>query len=107
MANKKHSLAGSWIDCSRALEPSIAVWPGDRKFEVIQSKNPDFVLSSFSTTCHIGTHVDAPLHIDGSREGVEGIPLERLSIEVDIAGTRYTGTITTKAAFNPDGKRMR
>ncbi len=77
MANKKQSLAGSWIDCSRPLEPSIAVWPGDRKFEVTQSINPGFVLSSFSTTCHIGTHVDAPLHIDGSREGVEKIPLER------------------------------
>jgi len=38
---------------------------------------------------------------------VQAIPLEQLSIEVDIAGTRYTGTITPKAAFNPEGKRMR
>jgi hypothetical protein len=38
---------------------------------------------------------------------VQEIPLEQLSIEIDIAGTRYTGTITTKAAFNPDSKRMR
>ena len=38
---------------------------------------------------------------------VQEIPLEQLGIEVDIAGTRYTGTITTNAAFDPDGKRMR
>jgi arylformamidase len=74
---QKHIPAQYWIDCSRPLGPSIAVWPGDRRFEVTQSKAPGFVLSSFSTTCHVGTHVDAPLHIDGSREGVEDIPLER------------------------------
>jgi glycine cleavage system T protein len=35
------------------------------------------------------------------------IGLDQLNVEVDIARTSYAGTIQTKAAFDPDGKRMR
>jgi arylformamidase len=42
-----------------------------------QSRDGSCVLSSFSTTCHIGTHVDAPLHLDETANGVEAVRLER------------------------------
>ena len=35
------------------------------------------------------------------------LPLDGLSVEVDIARSHYAGTITTRAAFDPGGKRMR
>lgn len=68
---------GGWIDVSRPLRQATPVWPGDRPFELRQRREPGFVLSSFSTTCHVGTHLDAPLHFDDTAEGVEGIPIDR------------------------------
>jgi arylformamidase len=29
-----------------------------------------------TTTCHVGTHLDAPLHFDDHAVGVEGVPVE-------------------------------
>ncbi len=72
------SFSEGWIDASRPLRPATPVWPGDRSFELSQSREGGFVLSSFSTTCHIGTHVDAPLHLDETAYGVEDVRLERL-----------------------------
>jgi len=66
-----------WIDASRPLRPSTPVWPGDRPFELDQRREASFVLSSFSTTCHVGTHIDAPLHVDEAAHAVEGVRLER------------------------------
>lgn len=70
-------LAGGWVDASRPLRSTIPVWPGDRAFEFDQKRGEGVVLSSFSTTCHVGTHVEAPLHLDESAHGIEGIRLGR------------------------------
>jgi len=66
-----------WIDISRPLHPLIPVWPGDRPFELEQRRETGFVLSSFATTCHVGTHLDAPMHFDETAVGVEGVSLAR------------------------------
>jgi arylformamidase len=66
-----------WIDVSRPLRSATPVWPGDRPFKLDQSREGSFVLSSFSTTCHVGTHVDAPLHLDETAHGVEAVRLDR------------------------------
>jgi len=66
-----------WIDASRPLHSAIPVWPGDHPFKLDQSREDTWVLSSFSTTCHVGTHVDAPLHLDQTGHGVEAVRLER------------------------------
>jgi len=66
-----------WIDASRPLSSATPVWPGDRSFELQQNREGGFVLSSISTTCHVGTHLDAPFHLDETRCGVEGVGLER------------------------------
>jgi arylformamidase len=72
------SFSEGWIDASRPLRPATPVWPGDCPFELEQKREHGFVLSSFSTTCHIGTHIDAPLHLDQAAAGVEAVRLERL-----------------------------
>ena len=77
MASSEAWAEGGWIDVSRPLRPATPVWPDDRPFELKQRREPGFVLSSFSTTCHIGTHMDAPLHFDDTAEGVEGVPIDR------------------------------
>ena len=71
------SFSEGWIDASRPLHSAIPVWPGDHPFKLDQSREDTWVLSSFSTTCHVGTHVDAPLHLDQTGHGVEAVRLER------------------------------
>ncbi len=66
-----------WIDVSRPLRPGTPVWPGDRPFEIEQRREDGLVMGSFCTTCHIGTHLDAPLHLDPTASAVDGVPLER------------------------------
>ena len=103
---KSQIRAGDYIDCSRPIDASIQVWPGDRGFELTQSREPGFVLSSYATTCHAGTHVDAPMHIDASREGVEGIPLERFLGPAEVVSMK-TGSTTVDRSSLPNGWKPR
>lgn len=70
--------AGPWIDVSRPLVAGIPVWPGDVPFELRQRHEEGMVIGSLSSTCHVGTHLDAPLHLGGGGMPVDAIPLERL-----------------------------
>ena len=55
-------------------------WPGDKAFEIrrdeeISRGDPDN-LSSFSTSAHAGTHMDAPLHFVEGATSIDRIPLD-------------------------------
>lgn len=69
---------GQWIDVSRPLGNGIPVWPGDVPFELRQRRVEGLVVGSFSSTCHVGTHLDAPLHVTPGGRPVDEIPLGRL-----------------------------
>ncbi len=66
-----------WIDVSRPLSPRTSVWPGDRSLDLRQRNIDDLLVTEFSTTCHVGTHVDSPLHLDPDGIAVHEIPLGR------------------------------
>jgi arylformamidase len=55
-----------WILASTGLRKGMVQWPGDTKFEIntdlIKDNGIDISVSSISTSLHIGTHIDAPLH---------------------------------------------
>jgi arylformamidase len=72
------SFGDGWIDISRPLTNRTPVWPGDRGFELQQSTIGDLLISAVATTCHVGTHIDAPLHLDKTGIAVHEIPLGRL-----------------------------
>ena len=72
------SFGDGWIDISRPLDAEAPVWPGDRAFELEQKKIDGLLVSAVATTCHVGTHVDAPLHLSRSGIAVHEIPLGRL-----------------------------
>ena len=63
------------IDISPMLSEETAVFPGDKLFsrEVTMdfSKNDHLVLSSISSTVHIGAHADAPSHYHPDGESIE------------------------------------
>lgn len=70
-------IGDGWIDVSRPLSPGTSVWPGDRAFELNQAEIDGLLVTALSTTCHIGTHVDAPLHLGPGGIAVHEIPLGR------------------------------
>ncbi len=53
------------------------------------------MLSSFATTCHVGTHLDAPMHFDETARGVEGISLARCVGPAEVVRTQISGGALT------------
>lgn len=73
------SVHTEWIDISVPLRNGMVSWPGDAPFErsatlQISSGGP-CNLSQISTTVHIGTHMDAPLHYLPGGAGMESMPI--------------------------------
>lgn len=106
----KDPLVGDWIDVSRPLTPQTPVWSGDRALEVQQEKTANFVLSSFETTCHVGTHVDAPFHLDATACPVDKIPLQRFLGRAEIvrmaSSTRLIGRDDLTPGWRPNATRL-
>ena len=100
----------SWIDISRPVSEDTPVWPGDVPFRLDRKLDGGTVLSSFETTCHVGTHVDAPLHLDPAGSGVDSIPMSRLvgAAEVVLASGagRVVGVDDLPGGWSPQEKRI-
>lgn len=98
-----------WIDASRPLGPGTAVWPGDRPFELDVRREGRMTISSVSTTCHVGTHLDAPRHLDPEAPGVDGVPLDRLmggAEVVAVAGRALVTPADLPAGWVPRAPRV-
>jgi arylformamidase len=74
------------IDISRAIAPSTAVWPGDRRVQWSWSRTLDeeagtgkgsVNVGAIAMSVHTGTHVDAPLHFSNDGRPVDELPPER------------------------------
>ena len=72
-------MKSDWIDITVPLRNGMVTWPGDAPFE----RSPTLQLaaggpcnlSQISTTVHIGTHMDAPLHYLAGGAGMETMPI--------------------------------
>ncbi|MCB9072782.1 MAG: cyclase family protein [Bdellovibrionaceae bacterium] len=68
------------FDISPEVSPQIAVFPGDTPFAqkiLMDCKKGDHLgLSSFTTTPHVGAHVDAPNHYHRDGKGISERSLE-------------------------------
>jgi arylformamidase len=66
-------------DISRTLNPSIATWPDDHRFERSETQKitegASVNLSHISMSIHTGTHVDAPYHVLDHGESVDLLDL--------------------------------
>jgi arylformamidase len=71
---------GEWIDISVPLSNGMVHWPGDPEFhsERVQSMSNGHVcnVTQVSTSVHVGTHMDAPIHFIHGGEGIETMPLD-------------------------------
>ena len=54
----------SIIDISQSIDLGSPVYPGDQPFGVHTCKSQDSCVSDFSMSAHLGTHVDAPSHLN-------------------------------------------
>ena len=68
-----------WIDVSVPLHNGMITWPGDAPFErspTLQiATGAQCNLSQISTSVHIGTHMDAPLHYLPGAASMESLPI--------------------------------
>ncbi len=83
--------AGGWRDVSRPLREGIPVWPGDHPLALHRRREDGLVISWLETTCHVGTHVDAPLHVVEGGASVEEIPLQRFLGPVEVVDAASAG----------------
>lgn len=71
-----------WIDVSVRLHNGMPGWPGDRAFERHlendMRRGDEYNLSVVSSSVHIGTHMDAPLHFVEGAASMEQAPLATL-----------------------------
>lgn len=71
-----------WIDISVPVFQGMVHWPGDPEFEsaLAQSleRGDPCNVTQFSTSAHIGTHMDAPAHFLRGGVGIDQAPLDAL-----------------------------
>ncbi len=77
-----------FTDVTVILKPGMPVWPGEPGFEIhrIQSIENGIGanVSAIRTGCHIGTHVDAPLHFIEEGTSVDALDLDVFVGEVTV-----------------------
>jgi arylformamidase len=68
-----------WIDISRPLVGGMVQWPGDPQLELRRvmaiEAGGESNSSVLSTSVHVGTHIDAPLHFIAGGADVASVPL--------------------------------
>ena len=73
-------------------------WPGDRPFELRRvcdmECGEELNLSQFSTSAHIGTHLDAPLHFVNGGIAIDQIPLDVVLGPARVIGFGHEITIS-------------
>jgi arylformamidase len=70
-----------WIDISVPVRMGMVRWPGDPPFELrrladMERDQVEYTFSAFSMGCHLGTHMDAPLHFLKDGATMETMPLD-------------------------------
>jgi arylformamidase len=70
---------GRIIDISRPLSAATAAWPGDRPFTLewtATHARDSVAVSALTMSSHLGTHLDAPRHVDPRGPSVDQVPLD-------------------------------
>lgn len=86
------------IDISITLSASTPEWPGDTPFSCGWSATiadgASVNVSAFTTSPHVGTHADAPLHVRDDAAGADRLPLEAFFGPVMVVNlVRHSGVI--------------
>ena len=62
-------------DITLTISNDLPVWPGDTPIDLVRNKDMQhgelYTLSQITTTVHVGTHLDAPMHFVRDGHGVD------------------------------------
>jgi arylformamidase len=91
--SRLHHPDEGWIDISVRVDPSTPEWPGDTPFACRwtweMARGDSVNVSTISGSPHVGTHADAPFHVDGAWAKAEEMPLSAFAgpaTVVDVTG---------------------
>ncbi len=69
------------IDLSHVVADGMAQYPGDnpppRVRRLMTFADGGHLVSALDLSCHVGTHIDTPLHFREGQPGLEAMPLDR------------------------------
>jgi arylformamidase len=69
-------------DISLTISNDLPTWPGDTPIDLVRNKDMHhgelYTLSQITTTVHVGSHLDAPMHFVCDGHGVDQIDLNKL-----------------------------
>jgi arylformamidase len=95
--------AANWIDVSTPLKHGLEPWPGDPPLRIDRvfdlARGDPCTVSSLSTSAHVGTHVDAPLHFLERGRPVDSMPIEAM------IGPARVIPIQSRSVIGPDELR--
>lgn len=87
-----------WIDVSLPFRDGMVHWPGDTPFERrlnMEIANGDLVnLSQITSSVHMGTHMDAPLHFIANARSIDMMPLSATIGPARVIGIENPEAIT-------------
>lgn len=93
MTGPANRSAGGPFDLSLAVDPGTPAWPGESPFSCGWSwsvaRGDSVNVSTVTTSPHVGTHADAPHHVETTWPATESLPLAPFSgpaLVVDVAG---------------------
>ncbi len=93
----KGSIAVKIHDITLVLRPGMPVWPGEQQLEIRRVKEildgAGANVSEIRTGCHIGTHVDAPLHFIEGGDSIDELSLDLFVGRARVYEMRVGGSI--------------
>lgn len=87
------------IDLSQSMNHQDLVFPGDHEFSLIRQKSckeDGYTIVHLNTDLHVGTHLDAPIHLSEKEEWVDEVPLENCCGDALLLDVRGQSVITAK-----------
>lgn len=90
------------IDLTHPLNNSTPVFPGDAKVnlykykDITEDKYNGYV---FETTLHIGTHIDAPMHLTEDNRFIDSFPLDCFTGKGVLIDVRREDIISMKSVY--------
>ena len=97
-------MTGRVIDISRPLSPATPAWPGDRPFDLSWTavhSQAGVAVSALSMSVHLGTHMDAPRHVDPRGASVDLVPLDICVGPCQVVALPGHDRVIDRAALHP------
>jgi len=81
------------IDLSHVIATDMAQWPGDNQPLVLHRRSEhgpeSHMASSLEIGCHVGTHLDGPLHFSSSAPPIDEMPIDAFAGQAVVVNVPY------------------